>query len=80
MSNKEILEVLSGLLTDILGGDKIGLTMETRRDDVPAWDSFAYINFVVAVESTLGIKFRVADVESFETVGAMVSEIVRLKK
>ena len=37
--------------------------------DVPNWDSFAYINFIVAVEMELGIKFSVAEVESFETVG-----------
>ena len=39
---------------------------------MPRWDSFAYVNFIVAVEIEFGIKFRVADVESFETVGDIV--------
>ena len=42
-----------------------------RRSDIPAWDSFAYINFIVAVEQEFGVKFGVAEVEAFETVGAI---------
>ena len=53
--------------------DSIVLTMNTRREDVPDWDSFVYINFIVAVEVELGIKFNVVDVESFETVGDIVA-------
>jgi hypothetical protein len=33
-----------------------------------------YINFIVAVEMALKVKFRVADVESFENVGAIVAK------
>ncbi len=47
--------------------------MDTRRGDVDGWDSFVYVNFIVAVEMELGIKFRVAEVESFETVGEIVA-------
>jgi acyl carrier protein len=47
--------------------------METGRKDVPNWDSLNYINFIVAVEIELGVKFRVADVESFANVGAIVA-------
>ena len=50
------------------------LGMETKRADVPNWDSFQYVNFTVAVEFKFGIKFRIADVEAFETVGDIVVE------
>jgi acyl carrier protein len=53
--------------------DSITLAMETRRSDVPNWDSFAYVNFIVAAEIELGVKFNVAEVESFETVGDIVA-------
>lgn len=49
--------------------------METRRDEVANWDSFAYISFIVAVETEFGIKFGVAEVESFQNVGAIVQRI-----
>ena len=55
--------------------DSIVLTMDTHREDVPDWDSFVYINFIVAVETELGMKFNVVDVESFETVGDIVANV-----
>ena len=65
---------LTRILCDLIGDDSIVLTTETMRADVPGWDSFQYVNFIVAVEIELGIKFRIADVESFETVGEIVTE------
>ena len=48
------------------------------RDDVAGWDSFNYVNFIAAVEIELGVKFRVADVESFENVGAIVNQTKKM--
>ena len=75
MGDQEILEVLTRVLRALLMDDSIVLSRETRRTDVPNWDSLIYINFIVAVEIELGIKFRVADVESFANVGAIVDQI-----
>ena len=72
MTDKDILEVLTRILRDILADDSIVLTMETRREDVDNWDSFAYVNFIAVAEMELGVKFSVTDVESFENVGAIV--------
>ena len=73
MTDAELLEVLTRILRGILADDTIVLTMETERSQVPNWDSFAYVNFIVAVEMELRIRFKVADVESFENVGAIVA-------
>ena len=72
MSEQEILAEFTRILRDLLMDDSIVLKMETRRQDVPNWDSFAYISFIVAAESELGMRFNVAEVESFETVGEIV--------
>ena len=72
MTDQDLLAVFTRVLRDLLADDSIVLTADTRRDDVPGWDSFAYVNFIVAVEMELGIKFGVADVESFENVGDIV--------
>ena len=74
MNNQEILDVFTRILRELLLDDSIVLTMETRRKDIPTWDSFNYINFIVAVEIELGVKFKVADIESFENVGAIVAK------
>jgi len=78
MTEEEILTAFTRILRDLLLDDAIVLTMETRREDIPNWDSFNYINFIVAVELKFGVKFKVADVESFANDGAIVTEMKML--
>jgi acyl carrier protein len=78
MTDQQILTKLTNILRSLLLDDSIALTMETQREDVPNWDSFNYINFIVAVEIEFGVKFRVADIESFANVGAIVAELESL--
>jgi len=79
MTAPEILTEYTRILRDLLLDDSIVLTMDTRREDIPNWDSFNYINFIVAVEIEFGVKFKVADIESFANVGAIVTELTKLK-
>lgn len=72
LSEQDILETLTRILRDLLLNDSIVLTMTTRRDEVRDWDSLAYISFMVGVETEFGVKFGVAEIESFENVGAIV--------
>ena len=80
MGDREILDVLARVLRDLLMDDSIVLKADTRREDVPNWDSMVYINFIVGVEIELGIKFKVADVESFANVGEIVAKIRTMLK
>ena len=75
MTDQEILTQFTRILRDLLLDDSIVLTMETQREEVPNWDSFNYINFIVAAEIEFGVKFKVADIESFANVGAIVTEL-----
>jgi len=79
MTDQQLLEQFSRILADLLGEDGLQLRMDTRRSDVPNWDSFTYINFIAAVEMELGIRFKIADVESFEDVGAIVRCVQQMK-
>jgi acyl carrier protein len=78
MTVQEILTAFTRILRDLLLDDSIVLTMETRREDIPNWDSFNYINFIVAVEIELGVKFKIADIESFANVGTIVTAIKKM--
>ena len=75
MTDQDILSRLTRILRDLLSDDSIELTIETERDEVANWDSFAYVNFIVAVEIEFDMKFGVAEVESFQNVGAIVRRI-----
>lgn len=78
MTHEDILGIFTRLLRDLLGDESIVLTMETKREDVPGWDSFNYVNFIAAAEIQLGIKFKIAEVESFENVGAIVVQTKKI--
>jgi acyl carrier protein len=78
MTDAEILTKLTRILRDLLGNDGVVLGMETRRGEVPDWDSFAYVSFIVGVEIEFGVSFGVAEVESFANVGAIVRRIQAL--
>jgi len=80
MTEAEILVTFTRILRDLLADDAIDLTMETTRDEVPNWDSLAYVSFIVAVEMEHHVKFGVADVESFENVGAIVRRTKELRR
>jgi acyl carrier protein len=79
MTEEQVLATLTRILRDLLFDDSIVLTMTTARSDVPSWDSFAYVTFIVAVEIEFGVKFGVAEIESFENVGAIVRRTLVLK-
>jgi acyl carrier protein len=78
MTDEEILTAFTRILRDLLLDDSIVLTMETRRENIPHWDSFNYVNFIVAVEIKFGVRFKVADIESFPNVGAIVAETAKI--
>jgi acyl carrier protein len=78
MTAEEVLVTLGELVGDVLGTDPIPLTMATRREDIPGFDSFSYVNFIVAVEMRMGIKFSVGELESFKDIGMIVRRILAL--
>lgn len=73
MTDEQLLDLFTRTLRDLLGDESIALGMATVRADVPGWDSFAYVNFIAAIELALGIRFGVAEVESFQTVGEIAA-------
>jgi acyl carrier protein len=78
MNDQEILSTFTRVLRDLLDDDSIVLTMNSTRADVPSWDSFQYVTFIAAIELQLGVKFRIAEVESFATVGDIVNQTKKL--
>ena len=75
MQQQDIYERLTGIFHDLFDDDSIVLTPELTANDVPEWDSFNHINLIVAVESSFGIKFQTAELESMHTVGHLVDLI-----
>jgi len=64
MAYQETLDTLTRIPWDLLAYDRIVLTMQTTLRDVPGWDSFTYVNFIVAAEAEFRGEIRIADVAS----------------
>jgi acyl carrier protein len=75
MTDQDTLQALSQILGDLLDDESIALTMATKREDVPEWDSLAYVNFIAMVEIRFGVKFKVSEIESFANVAAIIAGV-----
>ena len=72
MASREILRVLSEVLSEVLGRPALELTMTTRQDDVEGWDSLAHIQLVLALGKRFGVTFTTKDVMDWTDVGSIV--------
>ena len=78
VSDTAILIKFTEILRRVLKNESIVLTMETTRQDIPKWDSVAYLDFIMVIERELNLKFRLSDIESFRNVGEII-EVVSKK-
>lgn len=70
-----MLQQLNRIFNEVLNNDSIVLTEKTTSNDVPEWDSLAYIELIVAIEKHFNIEFTASEIKDWENVGGMVSAI-----
>ncbi|MBI2270811.1 MAG: acyl carrier protein [Bacteroidetes bacterium] len=75
METVEVLQQLNRIFNEVLNNDSIVLTEKTTSNDVPEWDSLAYIELIVAIEKHFNIEFTASEIKDWENVGGMVSAI-----
>ncbi len=75
MSEAEILEGLSEILSETFDRDDLEITMQTSAADIREWDSLNHINIIAASEIRFGVKFKTAELEGLRHVGELVSLI-----
>ncbi len=76
-STEEIYDRLTPIFRDLFDDDTLILTPGLSAADVPDWDSPNHINLIVAVESSFGVKFQTAELESVQNVGQLAGIIER---
>jgi len=73
MANQtNLMAELTSIFCTVLGRDDIVLTPETTAADIDEWDSFNHIQIIVNAEQAFGIKFAIADIEGFASVGDLI--------
>jgi acyl carrier protein len=71
----EILATLTTIFRAALADDTVVLKPETTAKDIPKWDSYRYLDIIVRVENTLGIKIRPREANKAKSVGDIVAMI-----
>ena len=45
------------------------------RDDIRAWDSLTHVELIVTVEKEFGVRFRLEEIKSLKSVGAILEAL-----
>jgi len=80
MTRNEILDLLTTIFRAELDNSKIQLNEQTTANDVEEWDSLSHLQLIVRIEKSLKIRFKSAEIQSWQNVGQMIDAIeTRLK-
>lgn len=77
MNDAQIWDQLAATLRTLFKDDSLVVTAATTAADVPGWDSLAHIRFILAVEKGFGVKFRTAEISSFDNLGDLAAIIAQ---
>ena len=77
-SMDQILERLTNVFQDVFDDDSIVLTEISTADDIEEWDSLNQIKIILACEKEFDIKLNARDINTLESVGAMLEHLRKL--
>jgi acyl carrier protein len=69
MTDEDILQRLTAIFREIFMDDTLELTPETTADNIPGWDSIKYVEIILEVESTFGIKMKTREIDRLKNIG-----------
>ena len=75
MKNEIILTQIKDIMLLVFDLDELTISDSTTASDIEDWDSLSHMRLVVSIEKKFGIRLSTAEIESFDTVGAMVRAI-----
>jgi len=78
-SDKLVSDTILARVQDVfraeLDDDNLTVTLDTRQQDLKAWDSLAHIRLVSGIESEFDIQFSLAEIEQINSVRQFVDLI-----
>lgn len=77
MTDSDIESRVAAIVADILGVDPGAITPATRAEEIAAWDSFALVRIVFALEAEFGIRLTMAEIEAIDGVPALIRAVRR---
>jgi acyl carrier protein len=77
MERAAIRQEIALHLAEILDEDKIALEDDTTAAMVDGWDSVNHVKLIIALESSLKIRFDADEITAPENVGALIDLITQ---
>jgi len=75
---RDLIKVeLDIVFRDVLDDDSISLSDSTVAEDIEEWDSINHIQLVVQIEKRYKIRFKAAEIQSWENIGEIIDSIIR---
>lgn len=75
-----IREELTTIFREVLSDESITLFDLTIAEDIDEWDSINHIQLVVNIEKTFKIRFKAAEIQSWNNIGEIIDSIINYKK
>lgn len=75
-----IRDIVIAKLSGILKVPVEQITMELSVGDIPQWSSMAQMSIVAALQEEFGVEIPMEDLFDLTSVGALIGEIIKLKR
>jgi len=75
MTRDEIYPELDGIFNDVFMRRDIRLRAELTARDIPGWDSFRFIDIIMAAEERFGIRLDTDEIDGLNNIGDLVEII-----
>lgn len=72
---KYTTDYLLPIFREVFENDVIEISETTVAADIPEWDSLNHIYLVVAIEKHFNVKFTTHQIQSWQCVGDMLSQL-----
>ncbi len=75
MTREEILSKLTPIAQEIFSNNSIVLDDAMSAENVPAWTSLSFMQFLAEIEKQFGFKFKMIEILRLQTMGAIIDAI-----
>jgi acyl carrier protein len=72
-----IFDRLRMILHEVLAVDPDRLGLDMTVADIPGWDSFKFVELIIAIQDRLGVALRTPDLDHVRTCSDLVNAIVK---
>lgn len=75
MTREEIIDILTPMARKIFEKEDLVITDDLSAENVDAWTSLSFTQFLTAIEEEFHIKFKIMDILTLQNMGAIIDAI-----